>query len=72
MKVYLKTYPLILNDYKEVVKITEKARYVNISVPDKLAKAIDEYIKDNPDLDLRSRAQVVNFSLRMLFVKKKK
>ncbi len=52
--------------------MSDKARYVNISVPDKLAKAIDEYIKDNPDLDLRSRAQVVNFSLRMLFVKRKK
>ncbi len=49
---------------------TKKAHYVNISVPDKLAKAIDEYIKDNPDLDLRSRAQVVNFSLRKLFVEK--
>ena len=47
-----------------------KAHYVNISVPDKLAKAIDEYIKDNPDLDWRSRAQVVNFALRMLFVGK--
>ena len=49
-----------------------KAKYVNISVPDKLAKAIDEYIKDHPELDLRSRAQVVNFSLRLLFVKEKK
>ncbi len=48
-----------------------KVRYVNISIPDKLAKAIDEYIKDNPKLDLRSRAQVVNFALRLLFVKKK-
>lgn len=48
-----------------------KAKYVNISVPDKLAKAIDDYIKEHPDLDLRSRAQCVNFSLRLLFVKKK-
>ena len=48
-----------------------KAKYVNVSIPDKLARAIDEYIKDNPELDLRSRAQVVNFSLRLLFVKKK-
>ncbi len=45
-----------------------KIRYVNISVPDKLADAIDEYIKEHPELDLRSRAQVVNFSLRFLFV----
>lgn len=48
-----------------------KARYVNISVPDKLAKHIDKFIKDNPHLDLRSRAQVVNFSLRKLFTDKK-
>jgi metal-responsive CopG/Arc/MetJ family transcriptional regulator len=52
--------------------MSEKARYVNISVPDKLAKAIDQYIKDHPELDLRSRAQVVNFALRMLFSKSKK
>ena len=42
-----------------------------ISIPKGLAEAIDQYIKDNPKLDLRSRAQVVNFALRMLFVKKK-
>lgn len=47
---------------------TKKARYVNISVPEGLAKAIDDYIKQHPELDLRSRAQVVNFSLRKLFV----
>ncbi len=52
-------------------KVGERARYVNVSIPDKIAKAIDEYIKDNPDLDLRSRAQVVNFSLRLLFKGKK-
>ncbi len=45
-------------------------RYVNISVPTGLAEAIDQYIKEHPDLDLRSRAQVVNFALRILFVKK--
>jgi len=47
-----------------------KVKYVNVSVPDKLAGAIDEYIKDNPKLDLRSRAQVVNFALRKLFTEK--
>ena len=52
-------------------KIGERAKYVNVSIPDKLAKAIDEYIKNNPDLDLRSRAQVVNFALRLLFKGKK-
>lgn len=49
----------------------KKARYVNISVPEGLAKAIDDYIKEHPELDLRSRAQVVNFSLRKLFVVEK-
>jgi len=48
-----------------------RAKYVNISVPEGLAKAIDQYIKDHPELDLRSRAQVVNFALRKLFVGKK-
>ena len=47
-----------------------KAKYVNVSIPDKLAKAIDDYIKENPKLDLRSRAQVVNFALRKLFTEK--
>ena len=47
-----------------------KARYVNVSIPDKLAKAVDDYIKEHPELDLRSRAQVVNFALRKLFVNK--
>ena len=47
-----------------------KAKYVNVSIPDKLAKAIDDYIKENPKLDLRSRAQAVNFALRKLFTEK--
>ena len=46
------------------------AKYANISVPRKLAEHIDKYIKENPQLDLRSRAQVVNFSLRKLFTSK--
>ncbi len=45
-----------------------KSRYNNISIPDKLTKAIDKYIEDHPELDLRSRAQTVNFALRFLFV----
>ena len=48
-----------------------KAKYKHISLQDKLIEAIDQYIKDNPKLDLRSRAQVVGFALRLLFVKKK-
>ena len=45
-------------------------KYSNISIPNKLAEECDNYIKKHPELDLRSRAQLVNFSLRMLFVKK--
>lgn len=47
-----------------------KAKYKHISVPDKIVDAIDKYIEDHPELDLRSRAQVVNFALRKLFVGK--
>ncbi|MEK6933837.1 MAG: hypothetical protein AABW75_03105 [Nanoarchaeota archaeon] len=43
-----------------------KARYVNISIPDKLAKGIDKYILEHPELDFRSRAQVVIHALRQL------
>ena len=43
-----------------------KARYVNVSIPDKLAKAIDKYIEEHPEMDFRSRAQVVNFCVRKL------
>lgn len=45
-----------------------KAKYVNVSIPDKLAKEVDNYMKEHTELDLRSRAQVVNFALRFLFV----
>ena len=47
------------------------AKYINVSIPDKLGQAIEEYIKNNPKLDLRSRAEVVKLSLRMLFVGEK-
>lgn len=47
-------------------------RYVNVSIPDKLADAIDEYIKDNPKLDFRSRAQVVTHTLRDMLIEAKK
>lgn len=62
MKTHLKT----LLQYKTM----GKAKYANISIPMGLAEAVDEYIKLNPQLDLRSRAQVVNFALRKLFNKK--
>jgi metal-responsive CopG/Arc/MetJ family transcriptional regulator len=49
-----------------------KVRYVNVSIPDKLAHAIDEYIKDNPKLDFRSRAQVVIHALRDMMIESEK
>lgn len=45
-----------------------KVRYVNVSIPDQLAKTVDEYIKEHQELDIRSRAQLVNFALRFLFI----
>lgn len=49
-----------------------KTKYSNVSIPNKLGDAVDEYIKKHPELDLRSRAQVVSFALRLLFVNEKK
>lgn len=49
-----------------------KVRYVNVSIPDKLANAIDEYIKNNSKLDFRSRAQVVIHSLRQMLIEARK
>ena len=49
-----------------------KTRYVNVSIPEGLSDGIDEFIEDNPKLDLRSRAQVVTFALRILMIKNKK
>ena len=46
-----------------------RARYVNISIHEDLAKKIDEYIK-NSKLGFRSRAEVVSEALRKLFGKK--
>ncbi len=75
---YLKTYRLILNENslegrsEKMEEIGGKIRYVNISIPDKLAKAIDEYMKNHKELDLRSRAQAVNFAFRILLVFGKK
>lgn len=47
-------------------------RYINVSIPEGLADGIDEFIKNNPKLDLRSRAQVVTFALRMMMIENKK
>lgn len=47
-----------------------RARYVNVSIHEDLAKKIDEYIKDSK-LGFRSRAEVVSEALRRLFIVKK-
>ena len=47
-------------------------KYKHISLPSKLADAIDGYIKDNPKLDFRSRTEVIKFALRKIFLDKKK
>lgn len=47
-----------------------RARYVNISIHEDLAKKIDEYIKKSKQ-GYRSRAEVVSDALRRLFNKNK-
>ena len=46
-----------------------RMKFINVSIPEGLAKEVDRYKKLHPELDLRSRAQVVNFALRILFLK---
>lgn len=46
-----------------------RARYVNVSIHEELAKKIDEYIKRSKN-GYRSRAEVVSDALRRLFDKK--
>ncbi len=43
-----------------------RARYVNVSIHEDLAKKIDEYIEKSK-LGYRSRAEVVSEALRRLF-----
>jgi metal-responsive CopG/Arc/MetJ family transcriptional regulator len=42
-----------------------RARYINVSIPEELAKKVDEFIKDSK-LGYRSRAEVVIEALRRL------
>lgn len=46
------------------------ARYTTVSIPEELGEGIDKFIEDNKHLGLRSRAQCINLSLRMLFMSK--
>jgi metal-responsive CopG/Arc/MetJ family transcriptional regulator len=47
-----------------------RARYVNVSIHEDLAKKIDEFIKKSK-LGYRSRAEVVSEALRRLFIENK-
>lgn len=47
-----------------------RAKYVNVSIHEELAKKIDEHIK-NSKLGYRSRAEVVSDAVRRLIKKKK-
>ncbi len=47
-----------------------RAKYVNVSIHEDLAKKIDEYIKKSK-LGFRSRAEVVSDAVRKLFGEKK-
>ena len=47
-------------------------RYANISIPVDLAKAIDDYIKDNKQLGYRSRAEFLVHLAREAIGKKSK
>jgi len=47
-------------------------RYINVSIPEGLSEGIDEFIKNNPKLDLRFRAQVVSLALRILLIENKR
>lgn len=45
-----------------------RARYVNVSIPEELAKKIDEYIRKSK-LGFRSRAEVVAEAVRRMLKK---
>lgn len=47
-----------------------RAKYVNVSIPEELAKKIDEYIKKSK-LGYRSRAELVGEAIRRLIGGKK-
>ena len=65
---HLKRCHLILDDGGKMRNI----RYINVSIPEGLSEGIDEFIKNNPKLDLRSRAQVVSLALRILLIENKR
>lgn len=61
--------PIFKNLTKERANTRMRARYVNISIHEELAKQIDEYIR-NSKLGFRSRAEVVSDAVRRLMSKK--
>ena len=56
--------------YKKVY-IIEGTKFTKFNILKNIKRQqVYEYIKNNPELDLRSRAQCVNFALRKLFSEK--
>lgn len=43
--------------------------YINVKLPKAMGDSIDSFIKNNPNLGYKSRAEVVKDSLRKLIVK---
>lgn len=60
----LKTYRLPVVHYKEVVN-KMRARYVNVSIPEELAKEIDRYVK-KAKRGYRSRAEFLSDAARRI------
>ena len=48
-----------------MVRISNRERYVGISMPVGLMKEVDEYLKDNPTLGYKSRAEFLKEATRI-------
>ena len=65
-----KKIPVILHPMKAIGDEYFDEEDIKLSIPSKLADEIDNYIEKHPELDFRSKAQVVNYALRKLFNEK--
>ena len=72
MKDIIKIFPLNvmyhLNIY--IIRYTMRAKYVNVSIPEELAKKIDEFIKKSK-LGFRSRAEFLVEAARKVLLQGK-
>jgi len=62
-------YIILSLTYRLLVSSKMRAKYINISVHEDLAKEIDKYMKSSK-LGFRSRAEVVSHAVRLLFERK--